>query len=158
MSLTIDEAIARFEQNAEQNERWANGGLNPEANAEYAAEHRQLAAWLRELQERRKQPEKAQLSQEGTTSDTISRQAAIDIFDDYNIAVENGELEAYSRDRKRLCDLPTVQPEPQEGHWIWAVGDLECSKCHTRYPDLYPDYDNSVACPHCGAHMKGATT
>jgi hypothetical protein len=54
MSLTIDEAIARFEHNAEQNERWASGGLNPEANAEYAAEHRQLADWLRELQERRK--------------------------------------------------------------------------------------------------------
>ena len=52
--LTIDEAIARFEANAEQNERWASGGLNPEANVEYAAEHRQLAAWLRELQERRK--------------------------------------------------------------------------------------------------------
>lgn len=57
MSLTIDEAIARFEANAEQNERWANAGLNPEANAEYAAEHRQLAEWLRELQERRKAPE-----------------------------------------------------------------------------------------------------
>ena len=55
--LTIDEAIARFEANAEQNERWANAGLNPEANAEYAAEHRQLAEWLRELQERRAEPE-----------------------------------------------------------------------------------------------------
>jgi len=58
------------------------------------------------------QPEKAQLSQESTTSDAISRQDALDIFDDYNISVENGELEAYSRDRKRLCELPTVQPEP----------------------------------------------
>jgi hypothetical protein len=57
MSLTINEAIARFEANAEQNERWANAGLNPEANAEYAAEHRQLAAWLRELVERRKASE-----------------------------------------------------------------------------------------------------
>ena len=55
--LTIDEAIARFEANAEQNERWASGGLNPEANAEYAEEHRQLAAWLRELVERRKTPD-----------------------------------------------------------------------------------------------------
>lgn len=53
---------------------------------------------------------KAQLSSEDATSDTISRQAALDIFDDYNISVENGELEAYSRDRKRLCELPTVQP------------------------------------------------
>lgn len=48
-------------------------------------------------------------------SDTISRQAAIDIFDDYNIAVENGELEAYSRDRKRLCNLPTIQPQSTVG-------------------------------------------
>ena len=57
MSLTINEAIARFEANAEQNERWANVGLNPEANAEYAAEHRQLTEWLRELQNRRAEPE-----------------------------------------------------------------------------------------------------
>ena len=47
-------------------------------------------------------------------NDTISRQAAIDIFDDYNISVENGELEAYSRDRKRLCDLPSAQPQYEE--------------------------------------------
>jgi len=56
-----------------------------------------------------------------------------------------------------LATEPTVQPEPHEGHWIWVAGDLECSECHTRYPDLYPDYDNAVACPHCGAKMKGAT-
>ena len=43
--------------------------------------------------------------------EAISRTAAIDIFDDYNVSVENGELEAYSRDRKRLCDLPSAQPE-----------------------------------------------
>ena len=54
---------------------------------------------------------KAQLFLEGTTSDLISRQQALDIFDDYNVSVENGELEAYSRDRKRLCDLPPIQPE-----------------------------------------------
>ena len=44
-------------------------------------------------------------------SDLINRHAAIDIFDDYNISVENGELEAYGRDRKRLCDLPSAEPE-----------------------------------------------
>ena len=48
-------------------------------------------------------------------SELIDRQAALDIFDDYNISVENGELEAYSRDRKRMCELPPAQPEPQ---WI----------------------------------------
>ena len=44
--------------------------------------------------------------------DLISRQSALDIFDDYNVSVENGELEAYSRDRKRMCELPSAQPEP----------------------------------------------
>ena len=44
-------------------------------------------------------------------NDTISRKAAIDIYDDYNIAVENGELEAYGRYRKQLCNLPSAQPE-----------------------------------------------
>ena len=48
-------------------------------------------------------------------SELIDRQQALDIFDDYNVSVEYGELEAYSRDRKRLCELPTVQLEPQ---WI----------------------------------------
>lgn len=43
--------------------------------------------------------------------DAISRKAAIDIFDDYNVSVENGDLEAYRRDRKRLCELPSAQPE-----------------------------------------------
>ena len=52
------------------------------------------------------------LAEVGT--DCISRQAALDIFDDYNVAVENGQIEAYSRDRKRLCDLPPAQPEPCE--------------------------------------------
>ena len=49
------------------------------------------------------------LAEVGT--DCISRQAALDIFDDYNVAVENGQIEAYSRDRKRLCELPSAQPE-----------------------------------------------
>ena len=52
---------------------------------------------------------KTQLSQEGATSDLIDRQAALDIFDDYNVSVEYGELKAYSRDRKRLCELSTSQ-------------------------------------------------
>ena len=45
-------------------------------------------------------------------NDLISRQSALDIFDDYNVSVENGELEAYRRDRKRMCELPPAQPEP----------------------------------------------
>ena len=41
--------------------------------------------------------------------DTISRQAALVIYDDYNVAVENGELEAYRKHRERLLELPSAQ-------------------------------------------------
>lgn len=43
-------------------------------------------------------------------SDLIDRQAALDIYDDYNVAVENGELEAYRKHRERLLELPPAQP------------------------------------------------
>ena len=148
----------------------------------------------------------------------IDRQAALDIFDDYNVSVENGELEAYSRDRKRLCELqsvqpvatdinagdtisrqtateavhnsydnifdftstgktvadsiedilselPSIQPEPKEGHWIdkgwngdwaWQIDGrgncwrvIECSECG-KSVSVESNY-----CPNCGADMKG---
>ena len=51
-------------------------------------------------------------------SDPIDRQAALDIYDDYNVAVENGELEAYRKHRERLLELPPAQSE-----WIpWDSG------------------------------------
>ena len=46
--------------------------------------------------------EKAQLSQQGTTSDTISRQAAIDALD------------CISGVEEVLRSLPSVQPEPEQ--------------------------------------------
>lgn len=104
--------------------------------------------------------------------DLISRQAALDIFDDYNVAVENGQLEAYSRDRKRLCDLPPVTPKQRTGHW-YPVGMVEavggesaqwgsaiayhrCSECDEQA--LRDDFEQEVLskwCPHCGVRMIG---
>ncbi len=69
------------------------------------------------------------------SSDCISRQAALDIFDDYNVAVENGQIEAYSRDRKRLCDLPPAQPEPCED----AVSRKTVKELMLKYGFLAPD-------------------
>lgn len=62
---------------------------------------------------------KAQLSQEGTTSDTISRQAAIDslakivpyVIDDVSTeSYTNGLTDAYNL----ICQLPPAQPEPTD--------------------------------------------
>lgn len=65
--------------------------------------------------------------------DNISRQAALDIFDDYNVAVENGQIEAYSRDRKRLCDLPPAQPELIECDPVKACNEATMNKLFSAY-------------------------
>jgi len=94
-------------------------------------------------------------------NDLISRQAALEkvramqtyklFVGDDMILVDKAEVQT------GLMMLPSAQPEPQEGHWIWVAGELMCSECRTIYSDLYPDYDNSVACPHCGAKMTIST-
>ena len=69
---------------------------------------------------------------------------------------EHSDLWHYEQALTEIMDmLESAQPEPHKGHWIWVAGELMCSKCRTIYSDLYPDYDNAVACPHCGAKMKG---
>lgn len=57
---------------------------------------------------------KAQLSQEGTTSDMVSRQEAIDVIEDYphgNV----WNVESMEEMVDKIKALPTAQPEPQ---WI----------------------------------------
>ena len=102
------------------------------------------------------QPEDAQLSKEGATSDLISRQALCEY------ALNQKDKSVTPNDIMRF---PSAQPEPQEGHWIdkgwdgdwawqtdgrgncWRV--IECSECGKRV------LAESNYCPHCGAKMKG---
>ena len=44
-------------------------------------------------------------------SDLISRQAAVDVLDAYQVMVENGEENPYARARMRMCELPSAQAE-----------------------------------------------
>lgn len=91
--------------------------------------------------------------------DTISRQAALDIYDDYNVAVENGELEAYRKHRERLLKLSSIQPKT--GHWINKSLPSGCgirfvaSECTCCGRITFFDCDQLVYnyCPHCGAKM-----
>lgn len=89
--------------------------------------------------------------------DPISRQAAIDILDEFQVKVENGEDFAYSWARMRMTELPSVQ-EPKKGRWIKLYqGNYKCSVCG----DWWVDDDNGMIkefhfCPHCGAEMEGA--
>ena len=83
--------------------------------------------------------------------DTVSRQAALDIYDDYNVAVENGDLEAYRKYRERLLELSTVQPKI--GHWIHLKHNKgKCSECDDVVL-IAQMYGNANYCPNCGAKM-----
>jgi len=67
------------------------------------------------------QPEKAQHSQEGTTSDLISRQAVLDAidkrFDDVPMELTTEILQL----RRDLRELPSAQPEPLSDAYVKAV-------------------------------------
>ena len=216
MSRTIEEAVATYEQ-------YALDAKQEKLNETYKY-YSQLVAWLRELQERRAELEKTQLSQEGTTSDTISRTEVVehlrrmleatvpntDYDEGYVDGVEfgistastmptiqpqstTGQLNDGARstaqstdlidrqatidavnnafDRETLLtgfvrsiavrairDMPTVQPEPKEGHWIEEkiyrdVIECNCSECGQLMTTAATVRMNF--CPNCGAKMKG---
>ena len=107
---------------------------------------------------------KAQLFSEGTTSDMIDRQQAID----GKIVIQrtNG-VEIYSDEAvpvEYLKSLPPAQPELHEGHWIGSDGSYICSECNCSPLDFIDtvgaSFDAYVEtpmkfCPNCGTKMKG---
>lgn len=91
--------------------------------------------------------------------DLISRQAAIELIknNSYTIIhnlndVEKG-MTLYGI-IQALEYLPSVQQKT--GHWIEEAGDLRCSGCEFLITDEYY-LGKGVACPNCGARMKGET-
>lgn len=61
-----------------------------------------------------------------------------------------------------LATEPTVQPEPQEGHWIKhetpdGGEQYECSECGVlwEFNDGTPEDNEAYFCPKCGTKMKG---
>ena len=53
--LMIEDVISRFEEAAKRNEALAGAGMARETNLKYAKENRQMADWLKELVELRKE-------------------------------------------------------------------------------------------------------
>ena len=100
---------------------------------------------------------KAQLSWEDTTSDLISRQAAIDAAKDWYEGLICGSINGLI---KRLNALPSAQPEPHEGHWIKhetpdGGEQYECSRCGVlwEFNDGTPEENEAYYCPKCGAKL-----
>lgn len=102
------------------------------------------------------------------TTDTISRQAAIDALFDWEMTYdwdehcrEEDPKPAYIVSPSDVIEqLPSAQPQRIKGRWVRKESDLswwyECSKCGES--PLYDPYENEVRtpfCPWCGADMRG---
>jgi len=75
--------------------------------------------------------------------DCISRQEAIRI-------AEQGQIQGYVWQFKKLCTLPSVEPERKTGKWHVEGFNVWCTSCgfHPKAIEVF-DY-----CPNCGAKME----
>ncbi len=76
--------------------------------------------------------------------DAISRDEAIRV-------AEQGQIQGYEWQFKKLCNLPSVTPQPKIGQWI-AMGEgftlYKCSECEA------VEFKKSKYCPNCGTKME----
>lgn len=124
---------------------------------------------------------KAQLSQEGTTKDTtsdaISRQAAIDVFNTdaelFRRALDNTDIVGVERAKYEWCidlielyiddmkKLPPAQPKQSTGKWTLGFDNrymekyYYCSCCGCRKYEEHEPLD--YFCSNCGAKMERRT-
>ena len=107
--------------------------------------------------------EKAQLFLESTTSDLISRQAAIRwVKTECNpYGKPTLDFESGKKVIEHLEQMPPAQPEPQEGRFERKRDGVFCSVCHygwefiTGVPaEVEREYHY---CPNCGARMTIST-
>ena len=100
-------------------------------------------------------------------SELIERQAAIDALK--NRWKKTRNYEGIGDDIAEECELylkqvPSAQPEPQEGHWIKhetpdGGEQYECSRCGVlwEFNDGTPEDNEAYFCPKCGTKMTIST-
>ena len=85
--------------------------------------------------------------------DAISREAALEKMADYVASGYADSAEDFEEYSRIICQLPSVNPQPKTGHWIWCVGSHKCSNC-----EEYTCFSHKELlryCPNCGARMVG---
>lgn len=81
-----------------------------------------------------------------SSDDCISREEAIRV-------AEQGQVQGYEWEFKKLCTLPSVTPKQKVGKWIeYCYQNLSCSNCGYIVADT--DIDEYNYCPNCGAKME----
>ena len=89
-------------------------------------------------------------------SDLISRQAAIDVIEDYphgNV----WNVESMEEMVDKIKALPPAQPERKTATWLihkWGE-DVKCSNCGKMFKDVYDMENYDGFCRHCGTKMEG---
>ena len=128
--MTIDEAITRYNNNAEYE--------RTHGNLQGCLEFRQLVEWLEQL--RKQEP----------CEDAISRQTVIDVLKDtWNMFSDANDAIQESIDT--IEALLSVTPQRPKGKWIdmgEGFSPYECSKCGG------VEFKKSKYCPNCGAKME----
>lgn len=93
-------------------------------------------------------------------NDLISRQATIDAVN--NAFDRETLLTGFVRSiaLRAIRDMPSAQPEPQEGHWIKHESldggeQYECSLCGVlwEFNDGTPEDNEAYFCPKCGKKL-----
>lgn len=140
--MTLDEAIERFENNAEFE--------RTHENLRGCQRFKQLAEWLKEL--------KAYKEQE-PCEDAISRKAVDTLVDELARAISD-ERDHISRGRSAgeimqdILDLPSVTPKQKTGKWkVLGYDDplvrlYKCPECHMKITLKFK------YCPNCGTKME----
>lgn len=85
--------------------------------------------------------------------DCVSREEAIRV-------AEQGQIQGYEWQFKKLCNLPSVKPQRPKGEWVEEKGEYgvwSCSECKnllilTKGTPMDNEYHY---CPNCGAEMEG---
>lgn len=83
--------------------------------------------------------------------DLISRAEAIRI-------AEQGQVQGFEWQFKKLCDLPSVRP--RKGKWIYEgirgrFPACSCSVCGSKENADWAIMQGANFCPNCGADMRG---
>lgn len=100
------------------------------------------------------------------SSDSISRQMAIDALDKRFDSIPMNQTTEILLLRKDLRELPSAQPERKRGKWIYGedeygIDGYHCDKCGFFVPwDYAHKFINYIKdynlCPSCGADMREA--
>ena len=154
--MDLDEAIQHCEEVASKQDMLCEISVTEKAkenNSKCAAEHRQLAEWLKELK----------AYKENICVDVVSRKQVEIELEKWIIYGEYKYTNATKYLFDRIKRLPSVQPQQRTGQWIPEENDAimidyhpffenyRCSECLHVYEDSKP---LNKYCPNCGAKME----